>query len=227
MIIASTCIVFYGWDLGTWQDPNGAENIRIRKMQRCQKSPVGTVWLECWGIYVLLVRSGNASVPEEMSVCHMGTHSAACICSHRFVEAELGFYHSDMCRYHPRGHGKEENRGSPTSRLLQDKPWLLLLYMEAPMHPPHQPVCPSPDGLLMKAIRVNGFTGFWSWTTVLIFHMNIYFWGDIYMRLGLWGIRIFWPHLRKKIGILKQSRSKNKLFIVVDYLIDTVCADAR
>lgn len=68
------------------------------------------------------MRPENASVPEEMSVCHMGTRSAACICSHRFAEAELDIYHSDRCRHHPRGHGKEENRGSPTSRRLQDKP---------------------------------------------------------------------------------------------------------
>lgn len=152
---------------------------------------------------------------------------AACICSHRFAEAELGFYHSDRCKHHPRGHGKEENRGRPTVRLFQDKPWLLLLYVEALMLPPHQPVCPSPDSQLMKTIRVNGFTGFFNWTTILFFCKKIYFWGDIYLNLGLWGLRIFWPYVRKKMGILKQSKGKNKLFILVDYLIDTVCADAR
>lgn len=67
-------------------------------MQTSQKSHGGTVWQESRGVYVLLMRSGNASLLQEMSVCHRGTGSAVSIWSHRFAEAKLSLYRSDRCR---------------------------------------------------------------------------------------------------------------------------------
>lgn len=150
-------------------------------MQRSQKSHSGIVWQVWRSVYVLLMKSGNASVFQETPIYCRSTNSAACVWHHKFDDAELSSY----CLT-----GVEESRDWPTMCFLQDTLQHLLLHLEALMYLPLQAVCPSHDGLLMKAIKVT----FSSTSLASLDHSfnfwcgNCYFWGGIYLSLRLRGM---------------------------------------